>query len=83
MNIRLTKQFVVGVAVLALSVLVVSVNNARRETIQRSCKLLQTANALVSGVVLNGIEATRRHYYYYYYYYDEGAGRGHRRWYHF
>jgi len=63
-------------------VLVVSANNARRETIQRSCKLLQTANAHISGVVLNGLEVTRRHYYYYYYYYDNAASRGERRWYH-
>jgi capsular exopolysaccharide synthesis family protein len=63
-------------------VLVVSANNARRETIQRACKLLQTANAHIAGVVLNGLEVTRRHYYYYYYYYDD-ASRGVRRWYHF
>lgn len=64
-------------------VLVVSANNARRETIQRACKLLQAANAHMSGVVLNGLEVTRRHYYYYYYYYDDAASRGVRRWYHF
>jgi Mrp family chromosome partitioning ATPase len=58
------------------------VNNARRETIQRAHKLLQTANAHVAGVVLNGIEATRRHYYYYYYYYEDGSGKSQRRWYH-
>lgn len=63
-------------------VLVVSVNNARRETIQRAHKLLQAANAYVAGVVLNGLEATRRHYYYYYYYYEDGSGTSHRRWYH-
>jgi Mrp family chromosome partitioning ATPase len=62
--------------------LVVSVNNARRETIHRACKLLQTANANVAGVILNGLEATRRHYYYYYYYYEDGSGMSHRRWYH-
>jgi len=62
--------------------LVVSVNNARRETIHRACKLLQTANANMAGVILNGLEATRRHYYYYYYYYEDGSGMSHRRWYH-
>lgn len=56
-------------------VLVVSVNNARRETIQRSHKLLQAANAEIAGVVLNGLEATRRHYYYYYYYYEDGTSQ--------
>ena len=63
-------------------ILVVSVNNARRETIQRAKKLLETAKASVAGVVLNGLEATRRHYYYYYYYYDDAAGGRDRRWYH-
>ncbi|MBI5094004.1 MAG: polysaccharide biosynthesis tyrosine autokinase, partial [Candidatus Hydrogenedentes bacterium] len=63
-------------------ILVVSVNNARRETIQRAKKLLDTAQASVAGVVLNGLEATRRHYYYYYYYYDDAAGGRTRRWYH-
>jgi len=62
--------------------LVVSVNNARRETVQRAVKLLQTANAHIAGVVLNGLAATRRHYYYYYYYYDDGSSRARRRWYH-
>ncbi len=63
-------------------VLVISVNNARRETVQRAQKLLQAANAHIAGVVLNGLEATRRHYYYYYYYYEDGSDKGHRRWYH-
>ncbi len=62
-------------------VLVVSVNNARRETIQRAKKLLETANPVVAGVVLNGLEATRRHYYYYYYYYDDRVAPGRRKWY--
>ena len=57
-------------------------NNARRETIQRAYKLLQTASASVAGVVLNGLEATRRHYYYYYYYYEDRASKRQRRWYH-
>ena len=61
------------------AVLVVSVNNARRETIQRAHKLLDSASVQVAGVVLNGLEATRRHYYYYYYYYEDGgAGIWHR-----
>ena len=64
-------------------VMVVSVNNARRETIQRAYKLLQTASAHVAGVVLNGLDATRRHYYYYYYYYEDHGSRRQRRWYHF
>ncbi len=63
-------------------VLVVSVNNARRETILRGKKLLDTAQANVVGAVLNGLEATRRNYYYYYYYYDDAAS-DRRRWYHF
>ena len=63
------------------SIVVISVNNARRETVQRAQKLLQAASANIAGVVLNGLEATRRHYYYYYYYYEDG-GRGQRRWYH-
>lgn len=61
--------------------LVVSVNNARRETIQRAKKLMETANPFIAGVVLNGLEATRRHYYYYYYYYDDVSLTGRRRWY--
>jgi len=65
------------------TVLVVAVNWARRETILRAKKHLETANANVAGVVLNGLEATRRHYYYYYYYYDDAPGRRRRRWYHF
>jgi len=64
-------------------VVVVSVNNARRETVQRAYKLLQAAKASIAGVVLNGLEITRRHYYYYYYYYDDIGERGMRRWYHF
>ena len=47
------------------------------------CILLDTAQAHTAGVVLNGLEATRRHYYYYYYYYedtDAAGGRRRRRW---
>ncbi len=60
--------------------LVVAASRARRETIQRAIKVLETANTPIAGVVLNGIKATSRHYYYYYYYYDERAhDRRHRR----
>ncbi|MCX5771380.1 MAG: polysaccharide biosynthesis tyrosine autokinase [Candidatus Hydrogenedentes bacterium] len=62
------------------AVLVVSVNNARRETIQRAHKLLDAASVQIAGVVLNGLEATRRHYYYYYYYYEDGGAGIWRRW---
>ncbi|MCF6283844.1 MAG: polysaccharide biosynthesis tyrosine autokinase [Candidatus Hydrogenedentes bacterium] len=62
--------------------MVVSTNNARRETVIRAKKLLSTAQVDVAGVVVNGLETTRRHYYYYYYYYDDGS-TGRRKWYHF
>ncbi|MBI2425357.1 MAG: polysaccharide biosynthesis tyrosine autokinase [Candidatus Hydrogenedentes bacterium] len=63
-------------------IVVVSTNNARRETVIRAKKLLETANVDVAGVVVNGLETTRRYYYYYYYYYDDGAPTR-RKWYHF
>ncbi|GMU91928.1 MAG: hypothetical protein AMXMBFR4_09860 [Candidatus Hydrogenedentota bacterium] len=63
-------------------VMVLSVKYARRETVLRGKKLLETARAHVAGAVLNGLEATRRHYYYYYYYYDEASSRRRKRWYH-
>jgi capsular exopolysaccharide synthesis family protein len=63
-------------------IMVVSTENARRETILRAKKLLESANCEITGVVVNGLETTRRHYYYYYYYYDEGASVR-RRWSHF
>jgi Mrp family chromosome partitioning ATPase len=63
-------------------VLVVAVDNARRETIYRARQLLDTAQANIAGVVLNGLEATRRHYYYYYYYYEDSSSRRRRRWIH-
>jgi len=63
-------------------VMVVSTNNARRETVIRAKKLLETAKVNVVGVVVNGLETGRRHYYYYYYYYDDGAPVR-RKWYHF
>ncbi len=53
--------------------LVVAAGRARRETIQRAIKVLETANTPIAGVVFNGIKTTARHYYYYYYYYDERA----------
>jgi len=64
------------------AVMVVSTNNARRETVIRANKLLEAANVNIAGVVVNGLETTRRHYYYYYYYYDDGAPVR-RKWYHF
>lgn len=63
-------------------ILVVSVEYARRETIQRAVKLMETANPSIAGAVLNGLESSRRHYYYYYYYYDDRSRPGPRRWYH-
>jgi capsular exopolysaccharide synthesis family protein len=63
-------------------VMVVSARNARRETVIRAKKLLETADVEVVGVVLNGLETTRRHYYYYYYYYDDAAPMR-KKWYHF
>ena len=60
-------------------VLVCAAGFARRETVSRASKLLQTAQADIAGVVLNGLETTRRNYYYYYYYYEEG-GRIRRKW---
>jgi capsular exopolysaccharide synthesis family protein len=62
---------------------VVSADHARRETVMRGKKLLETARANVAGVVLNNLKATRRHYYYYYYYYDESASEKPKRWYYF
>jgi Mrp family chromosome partitioning ATPase len=64
------------------AIMVVSTNNARRETVVRATELLTTANVHISGVVVNGLETTRRHYYYYYYYYDDGTAHR-RKWYHF
>lgn len=61
--------------------LVISVENASRETILRAKKLLDAAHAEVAGAVLNGLKATRRHYYYYYYYYEDAQAGGWRRWY--
>ncbi len=59
--------------------LVIAVNRAGRETIQRAVKVLETANTPIAGVVLNGIKATARHYYYYYYYYDDRSRERQRR----
>jgi capsular exopolysaccharide synthesis family protein len=63
-------------------VMVVSTENARRETISRAKKLLEAASCEITGVVVNGLETSRRHYYYYYYYYDDG-GASRRKWSHF
>ncbi len=62
--------------------LVVSAGYARRETIFLARKRLDAAQCPIAGVVLNGLEATRRHYYYYYYYYDDSATRRRKSWYH-
>lgn len=62
--------------------LVVSVEYARRETIQRAKAVLATAAPHIAGVVLNGLKTTARHYYYYYYYYDDRAQPGRRKWSH-
>lgn len=64
-------------------VMVLSVKYARRETVMRGKKLLDSARAHIAGVVLNGLEASRRHYYYYYYYYDDSDSRRKKRWFHF
>lgn len=64
------------------AIMVVSTNNARRETVIRAAELLTSANVHISGVVVNGLETTRRHYYYYYYYYDDGSAHK-KKWYHF
>lgn len=63
------------------TIMVVSTNNARRDTVVRAKELLSTANGDIAGVVVNGLETTRRNYYYYYYYYDDGA-KERRKWYH-
>lgn len=60
--------------------LVVSIEYARRETIQRARSILATAAPHIAGVVLNGLKATARHYYYYYYYYDDRQQHGRRKW---
>ncbi len=51
--------------------LVLAVGRTRRDTIVRAKKFLEAANPHIAGVVLNGLEASRRHYYYYYYYYQD------------
>jgi capsular exopolysaccharide synthesis family protein len=63
------------------TIMVVSTNNARRDTVVRAKELLSTANGDIAGVVVNGLETTRRNYYYYYYYYDDGS-KDRRKWYH-
>lgn len=62
--------------------MVVSVSNARRETILRALHLLDATSCRLAGIVLNGLEATPRRYYYYYYYDSDNIGRQKRRWYH-
>lgn len=63
------------------AILVIAAEYSRRETILRAKKLLETATPFIAGVVLNGLEATRRHYYYYYYYYDDRTAPALRKWY--
>lgn len=62
------------------TLMVVAAEYAGRETIMRAKNLLKAAGAPVAGVVLNGLEASRRNYYYYYYYYDEQSSRRLRKW---
>ncbi|MFO7973800.1 MAG: polysaccharide biosynthesis tyrosine autokinase [Candidatus Hydrogenedentota bacterium] len=59
---------------------VISAKYARRETIARATKLLETANANIAGAVLNGLATSRRHYYYAYYD-DDSSEYRERRWY--
>ena len=54
-------------------IVVITARYARRETILRAKKLLDTAKVHVAGAVVNALETSRRHYYYYYYYYDDGS----------
>lgn len=63
------------------SLMLVSVNNASRETIQRALNILETAGSHIAGIVLNGLDPTRRRYYYYYYYSEATQERQKRRWY--
>jgi polysaccharide biosynthesis transport protein len=62
--------------------MVVSVDNARRETVGRAIDLLKDASGPLAGVVLNGLKATRRRYYYYYYYDDSSNAKKKRKWFH-
>lgn len=62
--------------------MLVSANNARRTTIARALKLLNASRGNVVGIVLNGLEASRRRNYYYYYYYETEGKRQKRRWHH-
>jgi capsular exopolysaccharide synthesis family protein len=60
--------------------MVVSVNNARRQTIERALTFLDTAKCKIAGLVLNGLQPSRRRHYYYYYYYDDQAQKKRKRW---
>lgn len=62
--------------------IVVSANNARRQTILRALKLLETAHCDMVGLILNGLQPNRLRHYYYYYYYNGKAPRNRKRWYH-
>ena len=63
--------------------MVVSANNARRQTILRALKLLETAHCNMVGLILNGLKPTRSRHYYYHYYYNGKMSRNLKRWYHF
>ena len=62
--------------------MVVSANNARRQTILRALKLLETSNCDIVGLILNGLKPARPGHYYYYYYYNGKTPRNQKRWYH-
>lgn len=62
--------------------MVVSVNNARRQTILRALEMLETSRCSIAGLVLNGLKPSRLRHYYYYYYYDDQARRKQKRWFH-
>ena len=62
--------------------MVVSVDNARRETIKRAMDLLKGTAGPLAGVVLNGLKSNRRRYYYYYYYDDSSNTKKRKKWFH-
>lgn len=62
--------------------IVVAANNARRQTILRALKLLETAHCNMVGLILNGLQPNRSGHYYYYYYYNGKTSRNRKRWYH-
>ena len=62
--------------------MVVSANNARRQTILRALNLLETSHCDMVGLILNGLKPARPGHYYYYYYYNGKTPRNQKRWYH-